>query len=781
MKKIFSLFCAMAIVLSAVAAPKVALTGIEKKQTVEQVRKAPAFMSEKGIVKHAAKAPQAKQATTNVTVSAVASKFYESDNDIYYSLYNEDKTVIFCFDIVCAEGEQDVVSGQTYTLDDMLADYCEWVPANDVYNGTAFTAATFKKTTGENGAYTIEATATDANGDEFILTYIKEAPVVYDEPIVIVIAEGVKFNDQTATAGWWQIWGANDDYSVSLSNGNTVTEATGTYTIADLDPDYSYVQNRTNGDKIGFTAGTVSLKTSKSGSVTAEGSLTGSDGNTYNIKLSFAPKAPVSLTLTSCETKQYSTDIEYHLSNAAGDTLFVFDIKKTSGQSDIELGKTYTLSDMYSSYSYAKFNNGSKVSYSSASFTKTQDEAGLVHIEASASDAAGNTWNIVYQEKPFVPTGEVIELSIEDPMAIPQYYNDGSWELYYKSVSSDTVVAFVYYSENATSPAGTFTEEDFLLNYCGIVLDGENMIEIHSAELTVTDTDARIDVEATVFGSNGIQYNITMFYSKPVTASQETITSNELEINTNNYDWYGVIKFTASDENNAIELTVNANGKGAQMAGEYVAGTSFNGTVTPTGGEKTEIYSGTITIAVAENGDVTLTGVVLGSNSVEYTLNLKFIKPEPTTTNLTMTTASASPSNGYISYTLSNADYFFFFRIYLTDGQEDVVSGTTYTFADNMGGSTWYSYGLVNDGSYTFIDYAAATFVKNVSATELRIDAAIEDIDGNFWNLTYTEKLEPTAVDNVNAEVKAVKRIENGQLIIRMNGKDFNAQGAVIR
>ena len=38
-----------------------------------------------------------------------------------------------------------------------------------------------------------------------------------------------------------------------------------------------------------------------------------------------------------------------------------------------------------------------------------------------------------------------------------------------------------------------------------------------------------------------------------------------------------------------------------------------------------------------------------------------------------------------------------------------------------------------------------------------------------------------TAVDNINADAAAVKRIDNGQLIIRKNGTDYNVMGVVIR
>ncbi len=38
-----------------------------------------------------------------------------------------------------------------------------------------------------------------------------------------------------------------------------------------------------------------------------------------------------------------------------------------------------------------------------------------------------------------------------------------------------------------------------------------------------------------------------------------------------------------------------------------------------------------------------------------------------------------------------------------------------------------------------------------------------------------------TGVENAEVAEKAAKRIENGQLIIRKNGKNFNAQGVEIR
>lgn len=51
---------------------------------------------------------------------------------------------------------------------------------------------------------------------------------------------------------------------------------------------------------------------------------------------------------------------------------------------------------------------------------------------------------------------------------------------------------------------------------------------------------------------------------------------------------------------------------------------------------------------------------------------------------------------------------------------------------------------------------------------------------GDYLYLTVIKK-EPTSVDNVNSDVKAVKVIENGQLILIKNGVRYNAQGAVVK
>lgn len=576
----------------------------------------------------------------------------------------------------------------------------------------------------------------------------------------------------------WYLVVQNSDYAVVLDllSESADNIPTGSFKSGNFDLYYTGIYDFEVGNSL-IKATSAAAEISVSNDTTfilAE--LKCNDGKTYRAKFFYTDpkfKDPVEVAIATATSTDYGTDMYYILKNAAGDSIFYFDIYKAESEPDITLDSLYTKNDMAGSYSFMKFAE-TGVTYFSAEFKKTKTD-GLVRIEATVSDKEGNVYHLVYQEKGVVPTGEEVTLKFDSAMAVPQYFDDGAWELY--TQQGDTMVAFVYVNNNPASMAGNYTAEDLQALYSGIIL-GDEYIAFASGSFSVTETDARIDLTADMLGKNGVLYHISMFFLKPQATAQETISANDLTINADYFDWLGVIAFEASDANNAISLNVNANGKGAQMAGEYVAGTDFNGTVTPTDGIETEIYSGSIVIAVAENGDVTLTGTVLGANSIEYTLNLKYIKPEPIVNNIEITAVDTTQRSGLVRYILSNADYDFYFAINLASG-EDVESGKTYTFADDMGADTYSSFGM--DKSHNYIDYASATFVKTVSASQIKIEVSIVDVDGNTWNLTYTEPVLPTAVDAINAENNAVKRIVNGQVVIEKNGVFYNILGTEIK
>lgn len=111
------------------------------------------------------------------------------------------------------------------------------------------------------------------------------------ETINIVITSEVDYTDAVASQGWWQFMAENDEYFITISNVYT-TQAAGTYAIADLDPDYSYITRKADSVDIAFVDGSFVLTEGADGSRMIEGTVTGDDSNTYYIKLVYAIPTP---------------------------------------------------------------------------------------------------------------------------------------------------------------------------------------------------------------------------------------------------------------------------------------------------------------------------------------------------------------------------------------------------------------------------------------------------------------------------------------------------------
>ncbi len=123
---------------------------------------------------------------------------------------------------------------------------------------------------------------------KFIEKVARETP----DTIEITITEGLEWEDATAEEGWWQVYGENEEYFITLSNGNTVSEPAGTYTAAVLDASYSYVRPVNGTDKITFTDGSVTVTVDEeSEAVLVAGTLVGVDGNVYVITLAVSTAA----------------------------------------------------------------------------------------------------------------------------------------------------------------------------------------------------------------------------------------------------------------------------------------------------------------------------------------------------------------------------------------------------------------------------------------------------------------------------------------------------------
>ena len=364
-KKFFLLFCAAALVLTTTAAPqfksfkptaqpdKLAAVKVEKPSGVKTI--APVkitdrkqFFKQFSVSKPVAKAPKAKQTTTDVVVSKVTSNFYKEDNDIYYVLYNENKSIAYCFDIICAEGQEDVESGKTYSLSDMISDYSEWVYVSDTENGTPFTAASFTKTVAVDGSYTIVASATDKNGDIFNFSYSGEAfvPQTYNLTMTKASFEySSSYSDMYISMN-----DANEDYifyfDILLPSGQSSLVSGKTYTLADMDAEYSKGADYVNQEYVNYASASFTRTDAADGSFAVSAVVVDTKGNTWNLSYSQAAPEISYQTLTlkgiAVEGSSYS-----QIEAASADSTSLVSLLFYSSS----LEGSYTIDDLITSYS----------------------------------------------------------------------------------------------------------------------------------------------------------------------------------------------------------------------------------------------------------------------------------------------------------------------------------------------------------------------------------------------------------------------------------------------
>lgn len=89
---------------------------------------------------------------------------------------------------------------------------------------------------------------------------------------------------------------------------------------------------------------------------------------------------------------------------------------------------------------------------------------------------------------------------------------------------------------------------------------------------------------------------------------------------------------------------------------------------------------------------------------------------------------------------------------------------------------------MIEGATVTKHNFDADVVELTAAASEIRVYSKSESGSADAkWQIVSVEVPDATAVENVNADVKSVKTIENGQLVIIKNGVKYNALGAEIR
>ena len=459
----------------------------------------------------------------------------------------------------------------------------------------------------------------------------------------------------------------------------------------------------------------------------------------------------------------YLGDWEIKAENA--DFSVALDIINNNGAS---LAGNYTEDDLYGS-------NGPSATYNNVTIKATNERKGISTAAITVNDdgiytdlyaelvcADGSEYNVsMFYATPIAESSETISANMfmfeeeEDYFGYVFYTTtiSGANDDYQFSFTFDDAISSL--NDGDTLFVGTDIEGS-------IAAVGGSASSAYSGYLAVTAVDGNYRLRGEVLCYNNVEYTLDLIYVLPAATRSDTFTAdvvlNDIISSNGVYQLYGY----NSDKSKYVTLAIYAN----QVAGTYALSDLYKSYsyVMEYGVDTVQLtpISANLTVAVAANGDVTLTGTMRMMNRddytdvVDYTLNLTYTKPVATRTanvNATATFMDFADESGdwYIEGTTADGNTFFAIDFYyLAAG---VVAGT-YEKDDIF---AYYTFvGVVNGNDTVYYDFVDANFTVAVDAnnnatltgtmTAQNYDDLSDVVDYTF-NVTFAVAASSTGLD----------------------------------
>ena len=605
MKKIYSLFMALSIVLSVFAQPtnpvgrRLDLSNTinpTKVTKVEKVTKqAPQAAERQAIAKKVQNAPKAnlngvreskalnvlnveKQKLSNTAKKVAAKKtddvttpdtivvsadiwqykYYAETYDWYMVIANEanDKIIYldyFSDDFAGTFTEADLDLYYSYILavdEEGYANYIDIVEANIVV------------TDDENGK-SADVTILASDGNVYV-TYAYEAPLpepVGEKTLDYTTAELV---DLTASSGLWQFWAEENGWYTSIVMAAAQVE--GEYARVDMaDPYYNYLAYFTETDTTIIDMLDINATVTKEGKTyTLVADVLGSDAILYHITMSYTRPDPTD-TVNIVATDLYIDEFEFW------GMVFV-----TADASNDEYSVFLTANDYLTAgqYGSSDWKLGScEITDKVNQTTTTLFEADLtVAGEGAARTIVGSVLgadNVLYNldlsyEVPEV--ADTVVVVFETPGVAEWYDADSDYFMYNENDEYFVYLDMITEKDNFV---GEFTAEDFLLNYTamGEIVDGDStLILAADAKAVVTAVGENlVHIDAELTGKNGTLYLVStdmqlpgkgLKYDTEEGEVNRTYAADEITITTDYVAQYGelYVELMAGDNSDYTQL-----------------------------------------------------------------------------------------------------------------------------------------------------------------------------------------------------------------------------------
>ena len=439
------------------------------------------------------------------------------------------------------------------------------------------------------------------------------------QTIEINAPTSIQYRDAVATDGWWLLVGEDEKLSFKLSNINEITQAIGTYTAAELDPDYAFVVMKSAPeDTIRFTDGQIVLDYEISGTqdiTRVNGTLVGEDGNNYVFNLEFSVEMDINYYLVgSFNNWEPSVDYQFKVNPYAEDE-YKFTTNLAVGN---QLKVVAIQGEVETWYPDGQDND----------YTVDADHAGEVTIyfrpEGNEEWEAFHEGGFFYIGEKLEPKTIDIELTenvrYEDNVATTGWWNIyGSNDIYYVQVSNI----------NTTKAEGTYTFEELDANWTHIeVLATEANINFvdGSVTLSIDETTGAIIVEGQLIGNDDNTYNIRLVYTEPK-------TENTVELNIEGYlrvESETEFMFSGTDETTNIYVQIGINSENIEGTytmedvNTYVSAVYFEDDT------YTDFFTAEINIVRNNDGSYTATAELLCYNNTMYVVTINAEADETT-------------------------------------------------------------------------------------------------------------------------------------------------------
>lgn len=587
MKKFFSILCALAMVLSVSAAPAKVLGKSKHAEALEtkavkadspfKAFPAKSLMKADRLATSLKRAPKAKQQDYNIEVIDYAEKYYSTDNDVWVKLYDADKNVYY-FDVVVAEGTQELALGQNYTLADMIANYSYM--RDSLSNKTVYASASLTKTVSmyeEQELVHIDAAFTDTLGNNYTLTY-QQAPFIITGDTIDVVFTG-NANKPIYSDGMCQLRADNEDYDIAFTFPCAEGAPAGTYGEEDMNLDYTFVND--------FEAVSAHCVVAENnGTISLEGWILAKDGNVYHVMMSFtAPTAETFETITATNLvldDSYASYFGIIVANASNDD--------------------YSVSMYLSADNYVGTFDAEEVSLSiKGADGKIEIYEGTITVANTATGVA-ITGTVLSMDG----VQYTLDLQYVIPDATSQEtitmsgkltnYEGKAWQ-FIGSTASQKVTIAAY----ATSIPGTYGRSDLMADYTFVVkLVGSDTLyyDMVDANVVVAVNDQNATITGTLKGQNDDDNSDVIEFTLNLTATIEDYEPGGDEYDAQDEDFnhnfpvytiddqylaQNVLVVEATDaENNMIAIEFNVEAGATELAaGEYsIVNTGAAGSVT---------------------------------------------------------------------------------------------------------------------------------------------------------------------------------------------------------